>query len=70
MRQNLNERQIANALSDIGKAVRRTSCKVGLSATTVEVSDNPVFKELQEPLVREADYTAKWRSSGLPTTRK
>jgi len=23
-------------------------------------SHNPVFKELQEPLVREADYTLRW----------
>jgi hypothetical protein len=27
---------------------------------TVEVADNPFFKELPEPLVREADYTDKW----------
>jgi hypothetical protein len=42
-----NARQIANALSDIGKAVRRTSCNVGLSVSS------PTFNEAVELLACE-----------------
>ena len=41
--------------------------KSGFRKLRPQPSENPVFRQRPEPLVRKGDYTAKWISSGLLT---